>query len=418
MHKSVSFFIPWNNTDNSVESIEHMPTQHNFSDTHPILSDSFLNLNTLQDDEFLSLPTPSQAFQNLTGIPQSTPNNSDPKSVLEPLELHATHSPSKTFSIPSLPSTLPMEKIVKCKEFSGYPQENAAKFMSEFESYATLYDLPKGDKRRTAAFHLHLRGPALTWFNSLSETAKYNWESLEILFKEKYVHFNWQSSTVMMTTEIFQNLRLSPGQSIEDYYCNLVEKGKILKKPDHEILSKFISGLPDKMAFFVRAGRPTDLQTAVTSAKMAEACGYRQESDMVHAIKAETRKAPNTDDKQDIKDLKDQVEKLSSLVSQMSASQQNAQSKPYNTRRQFNSYPQRNNAPVQQQNRQIPRSVECYACHGHGHIQRDCNWNGSGQVKSTQTCQLCGQQGHIAKACKTIAGNMSNPGDRHGPSEG
>lgn len=422
MHKSVSFFVPWNNTEELTESIEYMPTPHDFSDTNQILSDSFIDLNILQDDEFLSLPTPVQTFQNLTGIPTSTPHNVDPQPVIETLKLDSTLSPAKTFSIPSLPTSLPMEKIVKCKEFSGYPQENAAKFLSEFESYATLYDLQPGDKRRTAAFHLHLRGPALTWYNSLSESAKQSWASLEILFKERFVHFNWQSSTVMMTTEIFQNIKLSPGQSIEDYYCNLVEKGQILKKPDHEILSKFISGLPEKMAFFVRAGQPTDIQTAVTSAKMAEACGYRQENDMVHAIKSEPRKTQTSDDKQEIKDLKDQVEKLTSLVSQLNASKPNAQTSQYTPRRQFNPNQQQYNAPRQQQPRQMPRSIECYACHGHGHIQHECNWNGSGQLKSTLTCQLCSQQGHIAKTCKTLsqtqAGNMSNPGDRHGRPEG
>jgi hypothetical protein len=36
-------------------------------------------------------------------------------------------------------------------------------------------------------------------------------------------------------------------------------------------MGKFITGLPNKMAFFVRAGHLTDTQTALTSSKMAVA---------------------------------------------------------------------------------------------------------------------------------------------------
>jgi hypothetical protein len=35
------------------------------------------------------------------------------------------------------------------------------------------------------------------------------------------------------------------------------------------MLARFIDGLPEKVAFFVRAGQPPDLTVAFTSAKMA-----------------------------------------------------------------------------------------------------------------------------------------------------
>jgi hypothetical protein len=51
-----------------------------------------------------------------------------------------------------------------------------------YQSFATLHDLSDyQDKRRLAAFHLHLRGPALTWFNSLSEESRENWVNVKIL---------------------------------------------------------------------------------------------------------------------------------------------------------------------------------------------------------------------------------------------
>ena len=173
-----------------------------------------------------------------------------------------------------------MERLAKCSEFYGYPQDNGNKFLTEFESFATLHDLSNyQDKGMLAAFHLHLRGPALTWFNSLSEESRANWVSVKILFKEKFINFSGHGANVLMHSEIFQNLTLSSGQNVEDFFCQIYENGKLLNKPEHEMLSKFISGLPEQMSFFIRAGLPQDMQTALTAAKMAEACGYRKHND-------------------------------------------------------------------------------------------------------------------------------------------
>jgi hypothetical protein len=55
-------------------------------------------------------------------------------------------------------------------------------------------------------------------------------------------------ANVLMHSEIFQNLTLSSGQNVEDFFCQIYEKGKLLNKPEHEMLSKFISGLPEQMS--------------------------------------------------------------------------------------------------------------------------------------------------------------------------
>ncbi|CAC5358751.1 unnamed protein product [Mytilus coruscus] len=135
-----------------------------------------------------------------------------------------------------------------------------------------------------AAFHLHLKGPALTWYNSLSDESKSDWKSVRILFKEKYVNSCGHRANALMHSEIFQNLTLSSGQSVEDFYCQIYEKGKLLAKPEHEMLSKFISGLPEQMSFFVRAGMPQDMQNALASTKMAEAYGYKRHDESVNAV--------------------------------------------------------------------------------------------------------------------------------------
>ena len=68
-----------------------------------------------------------------------------------------------------------MERLIAtCGIFSGYSTDKAKKFLAEFESYATLHNI-QDHKRKVAAFHLHLIGQALSWFNGLDNATKALW---------------------------------------------------------------------------------------------------------------------------------------------------------------------------------------------------------------------------------------------------
>ncbi|CAC5398376.1 unnamed protein product [Mytilus coruscus] len=209
-----------------------------------------------------------------------------------------------------------------------------------------------------------------------------------------------------MESELFQSLILSPGQSLEDYYSQILEKAQILQKPDHEVVAKFISGLPDKMSFFVRAGQPVDIQSSLTAAKMAEACGYRQHNDVVNAIKhkQQHQHVESPEKASEMSEMKEQIKLLTDLVSKMNTGQQ-----PHT----------RNEMPP---NNALPRqsrfdNAECRKCKGLGHFQRVCNGNSAGPSQPNAQCQLCHQFGHTAAFCFTISaiaqGNQMNPVDRH-----
>jgi hypothetical protein len=64
--------------------------------------------------------------------------------------------------------------------------------------------------------------------------------------------------SVVIENELFNNMKLNNGQEIEDFLCQLTEKGQLLTKPDHEVMAKFINGLPEKFAYYVRANKPKD----------------------------------------------------------------------------------------------------------------------------------------------------------------
>ncbi|CAC5381721.1 unnamed protein product [Mytilus coruscus] len=80
------------------------------------------------------------------------------------------------------------------------------------------------DNRKIAALHLHLTGPALTWFNALLSEHKSSWDSIVQLFQTKYVDLDWQSPTVMLDSEMFEDVSLSSG--------HLISKDGIQPPPD------------------------------------------------------------------------------------------------------------------------------------------------------------------------------------------
>ncbi|CAC5418207.1 unnamed protein product [Mytilus coruscus] len=176
-----------------------------------------------------------------------------------------------------------MEKLAACRKFGDIPTKNASVFMKEFTSFATLHKIDHADDQRMiAAFHLNLTGPALTWFNSLDAGSKRTWRQfLAILMK--------------------------------NFYGQIVEKAQILKKKDHEILSQFIKGLPEQLAFFVRAGTHKDSASALSAAKMGEAYGYRKD-DVVCVAAAKPLVA---NDNNPVQELQNQVKELTKALSEL-----------------------------------------------------------------------------------------------------
>ena len=182
-----------------------------------------------------------------------------------------------------------MEKLGTCRHFSGYPYENGETFLKEIESFSSLHELDYEDdeSRRLAAFHLHMKGPVLTWYNGLKINAETKWDDAKTLFIDKYVRVCWQHPWVEIENEIFRHLSLKQGQNIEYFYCLIIEKGQLLSKPEHEIMAQFIKGLPEKLAFYIRASKPNDTTEALATciAKTGEAYNYREHDSTVAAAK-------------------------------------------------------------------------------------------------------------------------------------
>ena len=119
---------------------------------------------------------------------------------------------------------------ISLRKFSGYPTEDPVRFLSDCDAYCKLSRINDTDGRRVAAFQLHLQGPANTWYSCLSEDDKGDWDNLVAAFELNYCVEN--TPVLLVETEQFSNLKLLPHQQLEDYYSQVLEKGRKLSKSD------------------------------------------------------------------------------------------------------------------------------------------------------------------------------------------
>lgn len=269
------------------------------------------------------------------------------------------------------------------RKFSGLSHENAKSFLSDFTAYCSLMKL-SNDKLKSAAFQLHLQGPAKTWLENLATN---DWNTILFEFQNKYVDIS--QSDIIFETGKFQTFSLKSQQSLDEYAGLVRECGVKLQKSDTDTMLAFINGLPQRLAFFTRAGSPKTMDDALNAAKLGEAYGYRDvlpEYQTVAAARTVT----------DFHSLEDKVEHLSHRLNQLLT----------------------NDSKSIQDDRKL-----CYNCNSVGHLKRKCNL-ARGPPKPESTCQLCGQYGHEARQCQThqppqMQGNLRRPrGDDRGPSIG
>lgn len=297
-------------------------------------------------------------------------------------------SPNQTvLEMPSEPKSFNSPSAISAKieltKFHGYTSENARKFLEEFESFCTLQNLMENG-RIIAAFHLHLKGPALIWFSALDISDKLSWSVLKEVFQAQYISKNIFDPAIIAESAIFDALTLQPGAPIEGFHSQVLEKGSRLDKPERDLISKFINGLPQQLAFFVRAANPKSLQAAFQQAKLGEAYGYRQSMAPISTAAISPREPPATATKMEtlLTQLVDRMDRLEA---------RDQERRPTHRQRPTTTRPGKNT------------SFACYICNGQKHRQADCNWNKKGTPEPSVVCQICTQYGHSAAACKKVS---------------
>ena len=159
--------------------------------------------------------------------------------------------------------------------FSGLSNDNYDSFISNFNSLLLIKDITE-DKQVCAFFHLSLAGPARCWYNSLPNDQKDTWAHLQVAFKTKY-GADLSPVDIQVLSAEFSNLVWKQGQELEEFYAAITSTGRLLKKSEAEMSVQFVSGLPQQLAFFVRARNPKTLQESLSAAKLGDRYGYVSE---------------------------------------------------------------------------------------------------------------------------------------------
>ena len=136
---------------------------------------------------------------------------------------------------------------ISLRKFPGYPTEDPVRFLSDFDAYCKLSRINNTDGRRVAAFQLHLQGSANTWYSCLGEDDEGDWDNLVAAFELNYCVDN--TPVLLAETEQFSNLKLWPYQQLEDYYSQVLEKGRKLSKSDQEAVVTRLIGRPKPLCF-------------------------------------------------------------------------------------------------------------------------------------------------------------------------
>ena len=280
--------------------------------------------------------------------------------------------------------------LITLSKFSGYANEDGEKFISDFTAAMTLQGIT-ADVSRVSAFSLYLSGPAFLWFESLPPSHKSSWSLLVNAFQDKYVSFSPNTrGSLIAEMEAFNNLKLGRS-TVEDFYFNILKLGKKLRKSQLDLMTKFIDGLPHQLQFFVRAGRPTNIDDALQSARVGESVGYGtsnstspHNTDISHC---NTASAPT-------RALQDQINNLATQV--MSSTEMLKQPSHTQTQHHYSA-----------DNRDT-----CFKCHSPGHRQNACKWNGANVSLPGTKCQLCSQFGHVAADCALHSPSRGPVNDR------
>jgi len=295
---------------------------------------------------------------------------------------------------------------VAIPSFSGLSCDNFNDFLNKFDNICVFKNVNDDDRKR-ALFNLCITGPARIYYDSLAAGQKDSWDNVLEAFQGKYAA---PLSTAQLQAEnmAFHHIVWQQGQDLEVYAAMIQSKGKVLNKSDGEIAAQFCSGLPARLAFFVRAQNPATFEQAVELAHQGKGFGYAEETtteapirDLTAAVQTLRRAQPHFPSPQ----------QYPTHTSQYPVQQRPDHQQPYPVQQQHPNHQQQ--YPFQAEVH--PIHAEPYPVHQEQHIGHPQPHHPYGQRSSAvrpspsprrptanNNCQRCDCPGHIATACNLM----------------
>ena len=199
-----------------------------------------------------------------------------------------------------------MNFSLKLDKFSGKSNEDAKSWLLQFAQYCTCYGMD--DETKANVFSFHLQDHARIWYNSLSDSIRNNWQSLETAFKQRFTED--RDTLDLSILQISQSVT----ETVLDYLCRLQKKAALNPKVDDNLLLAIaVNGLRSEIRRIVINKEPKNFADLRRYATIAE----KSIASPVNTIQSLHDTMIN-----EIQTLKDQIHTINSSMNKVQISEQ------------------------------------------------------------------------------------------------
>ena len=177
-----------------------------------------------------------------------------------------TSSSSSSTSAATPASSLITESSLTPAPFHGKDTENSQDWVTYFTRYVTFKQLPQSAS--LALFALLMRGGANTWFCSLSDETRSDYDAVVDRFRAKYAPA--PISLWRRASELW-NRDQRPDESAEDYVSDMMRKARDVGAEPPMTRYAIVRGLRPQLRTYVMQQNPTTTAELLDAAKVAEA---------------------------------------------------------------------------------------------------------------------------------------------------
>ena len=150
--------------------------------------------------------------------------------------------------------------------FHGNGTENAQDWLDYFKRYVAFKQL--NANASLALFALLIRGTVNTWYSSLSNTDRVNYDGVLERFEKKYAPAPinlWRRASELWSRDE------KSGETVEEYYSDMVRRAREMSASDEMTRFAMVRGLRPELRTYVMQQNPATNDELLAAAKVSEA---------------------------------------------------------------------------------------------------------------------------------------------------
>lgn len=309
---------------------------------------------------------------------------------------------------------------MKISKFKGVANEDGTEWLEWFESMCEAYDIAAED--RATALPSYFENMALTWYFTLTEEVKINWDKLKEQFNEQFA-----SLTITDLYNQLESIKQFLNERIQEYALRLervwIRLSTLTHVSEEQKVHKFIVSLNNEaMKLRLQEYNEVDLSGAATYTQIKErALKLAKLYPMTTSKAPAAKKVVNVIQSEVISESDGTSDLMPILVSKSSGQQVDLSPQTLQELRALlqvtgnygNSHTQRYRSPAMNpQSNKTVSSLKCGYCGKPGHTAKQCYTQAEDKKsgRDRRVCYHCNARAvHTAFDCPTKAKRPTNP---------